>query len=330
MQMLISIIIPIYKVESYLRECVDSVLCQTYRDIEVILVDDGSPDGSPAICDEYAQKDARVKVIHKPNGGLSDARNAGIEVASGEYVVCLDSDDFWIGMDALRQAAKELEYYPDILCFNYITICLNGEKIYPRGIQLSSINGRSRAEALTALMQGGKFIVSACNKFVKTSLLKEHKILFKKGIVSEDIDWTFQMMPYVQVMRGFDIPFYGYRKREGSITNTIGRKNIEDLLWIIEKWSSELEQWESDPKVRYQLMGYLNYQTFIAMGLLQKVPKQDRAVLQQRLEKLSFLIKYDVNKKTHLASIAHRLFGKGAYKLLAFYINIKNKGLKIV
>ena len=90
---LISVIVPIYKVEPYLRECVDSILGQTHGNLEVILVDDGSPDACPAICDEYAARDARVRVIHKTNGGLSDARNVGLDVARGEWVGFVDSDD---------------------------------------------------------------------------------------------------------------------------------------------------------------------------------------------------------------------------------------------
>lgn len=99
-----SIIIPCYKVEQYLRQCVDSVLAQTFEDYEVILVDDGSPDGSPAICDEYGEKSDKVKVIHKSNGGLSDARNAGLDVAQGDYVMFLDSDDWWDDVDALKRS----------------------------------------------------------------------------------------------------------------------------------------------------------------------------------------------------------------------------------
>lgn len=94
----ISVIVPIYKVEKYLKRCVDSILNQTYRDLEVILVDDGSPDGCPAMCDEYAKKDSRIKVVHKKNGGLSSARNAGMKMATGEYVSFIDSDD-WIALD---------------------------------------------------------------------------------------------------------------------------------------------------------------------------------------------------------------------------------------
>ena len=91
---MVSVIIPIYRAEKYLNECVDSVLAQTYRDLEIILVDDGSPDNCGAICDDYAAKDSRVKVIHKENGGPSDARNAGLAIAHGEYIYFLDSDDY--------------------------------------------------------------------------------------------------------------------------------------------------------------------------------------------------------------------------------------------
>ena len=91
---LISVIVPIFKVEDYLRKCVDSVINQTYKNLEIILVDDGSPDNCPKICDEYANQDSRIKVIHKENGGLSDARNAGMKIAKGEYVSFIDSDDY--------------------------------------------------------------------------------------------------------------------------------------------------------------------------------------------------------------------------------------------
>lgn len=109
MQDLISVIVPVYKVEKYLKRCVDSILAQTYPCLEVILVDDGSPDGCPAICDEYAREDRRVRVIHKENGGLSDARNAGIDAAKGKFLGFVDSDDYVHPRfyELLLQALKE-------------------------------------------------------------------------------------------------------------------------------------------------------------------------------------------------------------------------------
>ena len=91
---LITIVVPVYKVEKYLKKCVDSLLCQTYKNIEIILVDDGSPDTCPQLCDEYAQKNSNVVTYHKPNGGLSDARNYGVQKASGDWIVFVDSDDY--------------------------------------------------------------------------------------------------------------------------------------------------------------------------------------------------------------------------------------------
>lgn len=111
---LISVIVPIYKVEAYLNRCVESIVRQTYTELEIILVDDGSPDGCPALCDEWAGKDKRIKVIHKSNGGLSDARNAGMRAAEGNYISFVDSDD-WIApefyrllLEAMRETGSDI------------------------------------------------------------------------------------------------------------------------------------------------------------------------------------------------------------------------------
>ena len=116
---LISVIVPIYKVKKYLNRCIDSVINQTYNNLEIILVDDGSPDSCPQICDEYAKKDKRIKVIHKQNGGLSDARNAGLDIASGDFVSFIDGDDYIhpqtyeIVMDVINKCPAEM------ICFHY-------------------------------------------------------------------------------------------------------------------------------------------------------------------------------------------------------------------
>ena len=124
--MLFSVIVPIYNIEKYLRRCIDSVLSQSFTDYELILVDDGSPDNCPVICDDYAKRDARIKVIHKENGGLVSARQAGISVAVGEYVFHLDGDDA-ICVDALESAYRIInEMHPDIVSFSYRR-CENGD-----------------------------------------------------------------------------------------------------------------------------------------------------------------------------------------------------------
>ena len=118
--MKVSFILPVYKVEKYLSECVESILAQTYSDFEILLVDDGSPDNCPALCDEWARVDNRIKALHKPNGGLSDARNYGLDHAQGDYVIFVDSDDFWVGKDCLGNLMNVVNVHPecDFIGFN--------------------------------------------------------------------------------------------------------------------------------------------------------------------------------------------------------------------
>lgn len=130
---LVSVIVPIYNVEPYLRKCVDSILAQTYINLEVILVDDGSPDGCPAICDEYKEKDERVKVIHKSNGGLSDARNAGLDAMTGEYVTFVDSDD-WLEFDVIQTLVNEAASNM-IVSIEAVSVKDEQETYFDRGIK---------------------------------------------------------------------------------------------------------------------------------------------------------------------------------------------------
>ena len=117
-----SIIIPIYKVEDFLHKCVDSLLCQDYSNMEIILVDDGSPDSCPQICDDYAKQDNRIKVIHKANGGLVSARQAGCEVAEGDYIIAVDGDD-WVADNYFETLDKIVDVYcPDIICFGALCV----------------------------------------------------------------------------------------------------------------------------------------------------------------------------------------------------------------
>ena len=121
---MISVIVPVYNVEKYLRRCVDSILGQTYSDFELLLVDDGSPDGCPQICDEYAARDSRVRVIHKPNGGLISARNAGILAARGDYVCIVDGDDRALGnmLQFIRDTVSKSPEPPDMVLFGAYSV----------------------------------------------------------------------------------------------------------------------------------------------------------------------------------------------------------------
>lgn len=211
---LISVIIPVYNVEKYIRECLNSVINQTYKKLEIILVDDGSLDKSGDICDEYKLKDDRIKVIHKENGGLSDARNAGMKIATGKFIQFIDSDDF-IDKDMIEMLYDlVIENDGDIsMCSNYI---LEGKK------KTSNCSGEkyiyNRIEALREILLDEKVRSYAWNKLIKRELLKN--IEFPKGKVFEDqltIPRIFERSSKIVFL---DIPKYYYRQREGSILNT--------------------------------------------------------------------------------------------------------------
>lgn len=224
--MLFSIIVPIYKVEKYLNKCIDSILGQSFLDFELILVDDGSPDKCPSICDEYAKKDNRIKVIHKDNGGLSDARNAGIEIARGTYIIFMDSDDYWDDEGALIKISRIIaEKNPDMVTWRFKKYIEEKNQISVVGKDIKPNKQNDFAE----LIKTRNFTVSACCKAMKRSLFDKFGLKFQKGVYSEDIEWCVRVLSVTETIIPSNLHFYVYRQRLGSITHSIGRKNIEDV-----------------------------------------------------------------------------------------------------
>ncbi len=212
---LISVVVPVYNVEAYLEECVRSILLQTYKKLEIILVDDGSTDSSPSICDKFAEEDERVVVSHKRNGGLSDARNHGIAIASGEYVSFIDGDDT-LEQGAYEAVVAEIKSDADIVAFG-IELCYeNGYKIQKTSPVRRCLNA---GEGIVALNTFCGLDVSACNKVFKRSLFEG--IEFPVGKKCED----YYVMPRLldQATRIVMLPysFYHYRQRFGSISKGI-------------------------------------------------------------------------------------------------------------
>ncbi len=211
---LISVIVPIYNVEEYLPKCVDSIINQSYKNLEIILVDDGSPDNSPQICDEYAQKDSRIKVIHKENGGLSDARNVGLKASNGEYVSFIDSDD-WINADFISELYKGIESGVDIA--ECATRLFDGEDrtIRVRGAEEGKI---SKSEALIKLITEEGVYPTVWDKLYKKSIIAD--IPFAEGKYHEDDFWTWQVLKKANGLYCSEKPMYNYLQRNTSITGS--------------------------------------------------------------------------------------------------------------
>lgn len=208
---LISIVIPVYNVEKYLDECIQSLQKQTYTNIEIILVDDGSTDNSGMICDKYAKTDFRIKVIHKQNGGMSDARNVGIDNATGKYIQFIDSDDYF-KEDLIESLYKDIcENNADIaLCSHYI---VTGNNITTDATYEKRMY--TREEVIQEFLLDTKIRAYVWNKLFKKSLFDEIK--FPVGRVFEDQLIIPKLFAKADKIILNDIPLYYYRQREGSV-----------------------------------------------------------------------------------------------------------------
>ena len=221
MSKLVSIIVPVYKVEQYLKRCMDSVLNQTYKNIEIILVNDGSPDNCPALCDKYAKIDIRVRVIHKENGGLSSARNVALDSVKGDYIFFVDSDD-WLALDTLEVLNEYLEKDYDMISFQrtYLTeekVVEKGEK-NPKDMDVSQYIDASFL---------GRYDFFVTTKIFKAEVF--NNVRFLEGRNYEDLEIMHRLFLNMEKVVGLDYFLYYYWKgNEGAITNTITMKNIQD------------------------------------------------------------------------------------------------------
>lgn len=209
----ISIIVPVYKVEPYLDKCVSSIVNQTYTNLEIILVNDGSPDNCPAICDAWAEKDSRIRVMHKTNGGLSDARNAGMTVATGELMAFVDSDD-WIAPDMYEHLYQRLsEDNSDIAACGVQMVWEN--KTPSRMLTRDGNCVLNQEEAMQAIIEESWLKQPVWYKLYKTALVRD--ILFPKGKYHEDVFWSYQAVGRAQRVSVSDHIGYYYLQRGGSI-----------------------------------------------------------------------------------------------------------------
>ena len=227
----VSVIVPVYKVEKYLDRCVQSLIHQTFSDVEIILVDDGSPDGCPAMCDEYARMDNRIKVVHKENGGLSSARNEGLNCIAGDYFMFVDSDD-WLDLETWEVCYEEIEASEaDCLMFSYTKEFGNHSIVnhvfYRDRIEWNEIEVKKylhrRLFGLIgkelARPQNGDLIVSACMQLFKTSKFRHIRFVDTKIIGTEDCWYQILLYEHCHRFIYIDRPFYHYlRINEGSLT----------------------------------------------------------------------------------------------------------------
>lgn len=281
---LISVIVPIYKVEDYLKECIDSIIDQTYKNLEIILVDDGSPDKCPDICDEYASKDTRIKVIHKPNGGLSDARNAGLDVCKGDYVAFVDSDDF-VDKEMYEEMVRtSIMHNADIVRCDFRMY--GGSKYQKHSLyhKHQSITMLQGFEPLKALLSWNTHC-AAWDKLYKRDFINNTR--FIKGRLNEDIIFQFLLLKDGGTYVEMNNVYYNYRVRKGSITNG-SKKLFDDII----KNSSEMSQYVEINKIPViQEMESYEYSSYIQFCRCQFLNRKEPDVSISYGEKKQWLKK---------------------------------------
>lgn len=236
---MVSVIVPIYKVEKYLRECLDSIVSQTYHNLQIILIDDGSPDGSGAICDEYAENDGRIVVLHCDNGGLSVARNRGLRICEGKYIFFVDSDDY-LEKNAVEILCAHMEkdtldfLFYDALSFDETKTDVPESEInkYIRKHDYSTI--RNGAELFINLLENDEYRSPVQYGFFRKSFIEENNLTFHEGIIHEDEEFTFLALLCANRVKHISDVLYHHRFRSDSIMGAkTSHKNTDSCYEII-------------------------------------------------------------------------------------------------
>ena len=262
----ISVIVPVYKVEGYLERCLVSIVNQSYRNLEILLIDDGSPDNCPRMCDELAEMDDRIKVIHKANGGLSDARNVGIEVAAGDYIMFVDSDDYIYPEMCQKLINTAMIENADIVSCNFYWTYPDGE----RRREAMSIEDAPRIldgqKMLFHYFRGGSIdLCVVWNKLYRRALFfTDDRIRFPKGRLHEDNAINYLL--YFIAKRIAIIPdcLYYYVQRDGSIMQLYSDQNLRDIIACAKEWLA----WSKNKSAELQcLMEFATVGLFLSLEL---------------------------------------------------------------
>lgn len=294
---LVSVIVPVYNVSRYLKRCLDSITSQTYKNLDIILVDDGSKDDSGVICDEYARTDSRIKVIHKENGGLSDARNVGLDVMEGDYVTFVDSDD-WMELNAIERLYTIMtECCADISCISFNKV-FEKEKKKVKSISTAKreIHIYKGTEAIERIMYKKGVDTSAWGKLYKKSDFD--CIRYPKGVIFEDLATTYRIFYGKERIAYSNEKMYNYLQRDNSIMyQRFSRKRFDriDIGREMMEWARNKEpELRKAAETRYFIA---NIQLFREMPLtnewendlndvLSNIKKYRRAVIRNRKAKM--------------------------------------------
>lgn len=295
-----SVIIPVYNVELYIERCINSVLKQTYKQFELILVDDGSTDQSKKRCYDAMKRDNRIKVISQDNKGASVARNNGVKSAMGDYIIFLDGDDFWLYDNVLAQIDQRIRIKnPDVLILNYAKV-VNSKIQNPYFSKVSMPIKYNEKAGFKYVYDNDLWTSSAWNKVIKREMFNKFNLNFIEGITAEDIEWCARVLKNTKFLDYMDIVAVGYVQRTGSVTSNVTEKKIYSL----EKSVSEVKRLSEGAvgikKCIFQR--FLAYQTVVLLINLSGANDEIKKEFSKKkwVKELLAYLKYANNKKVKL------------------------------
>lgn len=317
--MKLSIIIPVYNVEKYLAQCIESILVQKNTECEIILVDDGSIDDSGKICDEYASNVDNIVVVHQKNKGLAGARNTGIRQASGEYIMFVDSDDFLNESVNLNNLICNLS--ADIIQYKWIYF-FEKTGVFRMFEDYPNYENKPYWNVISDEIKEGILSISACNKIVRRSVLIDNNLFFDESLLSEDIDWSLRLYLKASSICVVNEDVYVYRQqREGSITTSSKKESIVSLFRIIKKWY-HFDYPNSEIKNIY--LSYLAYQYLILLTISNK--KNCDNLMKKEILKYKEILKFDRNFKVRMSNQVFNILGiKLGLVILKLYWELRKK-----
>ncbi|SNR76007.1 glycosyltransferase family 2 protein [Lutibacter flavus] len=321
--MLLSIVIPVYNVEKYLQQCIDSVLAQNYTDFQIILVNDGSTDGSGKLCDDYAKNENRIEVIHQSNKGLSEARNNGLKIARGDYIWFIDSDD-WIVKNAINTVVEELKKEKvEMLGFSMIDFKESSQQFSEPFLlkDIETTNGNN------FIKKNEMFYAPVCSYIYQSSFIKKYQFVFKENIIHEDEYFNLICFSKVKKIKKIAKTLYYYRRRDNSVSSSkISIIKINSTIELV-KISIRLRNSELDYSfIENQIFNYIcslfGYLNKVNLPIKQKyrIIKEVKLLVAQQAK-----LKNDSNfilmeKYIYNVNIISFYFYINYFRLLRYYI----------
>jgi len=295
---LVSVIIPVYKVEKYLDRCVQSIIDQAYKNLEIILVDDGSPDKCPELCDEWAKKDNRVKVIHQENGGVCSARNAGINAASGEYITFIDSDDC-----VTNKYSEALEYANSS----------NVEMVISNTFRNKHFNQNKNYVNLT----GKDFYkifqhdipISCWGKIVSRKFVLENDLFFVSGSCGEDLEWSIRTFCCAQSFSVWADSFYNYELTETSVCGNRKFKHFSSLVDNFEKIFKNIDSTNYKNKYKKRAKAAIIRNLYYNIAIISRYSDEDKLLVENKLKEHHQLLICPYSVKYKVIYLVFKIFG---------------------